>query len=113
MGTSVDIKSFIRKLIDNTETGSSSWEYHKDNSYRLLLKNGSVIFRLDNSDPLAGAFYRINLYDSSQCFASYSVCSYSDSENIFDDLDLLYNAILKSEKEKENKKIAMLYNDLL
>lgn len=112
MGTSVDIKSFIRKLIDNTETGSSSWEYHKDNSYRLLLKNGSVIFRLDNSDPL-GAFYRINLYDSSQCFASYSVNPYSDSENIFNDLDLLYNAIMKSEKEKENKKIAMLYNDLL
>lgn len=113
MGASVDIKSFIRKLIDNTEIGLSSWEYRKDNSYRLLLKNGSVIFSLDNSEPLVGDFYKINLYDSSQCFASYLVGQYSDTENIFDDLNLLYKAILKSEKEKENKKIAMLYNDLL
>ncbi len=113
METSVDIKSFIRRLINNTETGSSNWETLKDNSYRLLLKNGSITFRLDNSEPLVGVFYKINLYDSSQCFASYLVGQYSDTENIFDDLNLLYKAILKSEKEKENKKIAMLYNDLL
>ena len=113
METSVDIKSFISRLINNTETGSSSWETLKDNSYRLLLKNGSITFRLDKSNPLIGDAYVLNLYDSTVCFAVYSVDLYSDVEDIFDDLKKLHETILKAEKEKENRKIAMLYNDLL
>lgn len=108
------IQEFLERLIDNSQETKTSWESLKKNNYRLLLKSGSVTFEITESGKSDTDFaYNLSLYDLHECFASYNVKYSYDPEQIFNLLDKLRKTIYQNQKVLENKKILLLYNDLL
>lgn len=108
------IQEFLERLISNTLETKTSWESIKKNSYRLLLKSGSVIFEITERGKSDTDFaYNLSLYDLHECFASYSIKLPYDPEQIYSLLDRLRKTIYQNQKALEEKKILSLYNDLL
>lgn len=109
MESSVDIKSFLKKLINKTQMHECQWEELKNGIFRLLLRNGSVVLDTTGS----GSTYELRLYDESECFAFYSSDIFVDTSGVSSLLEILNKAILEYRNSLIERKISKLYDDLI
>jgi hypothetical protein len=111
----VDVSSFLTRIIVKTNLHDCSWEKIGPNSYRLLLKNGSVTIKKGEQslipNPLnPDLLYQLRLYDQSDCF--YSLDVFSPSDSVYKRIDELFRSIRDEENRVINQKISLLMNDL-
>lgn len=102
----VNIISFVNQLVNKTREGKCEWEETSDNNYRLLLKNGSVIFSYIKEKSFTDNYcYSLKLFDEVDCFASYQSSTYDDAIGIYMYLEDLRKAI-------DNNKDAIIENKI-
>lgn len=104
----VDIYGFIEQLTNVTQKRFCKWEDNKD-TYRLILKSGSVTLRAIY-DPISDyTRYEIKLFDDNECFAVYLAESF---DRLYDMLETLFKAIKEAEQIEIEQKMFSLYSDL-
>lgn len=108
------IIDFINLLTNKTLKGECIWEDDNQGYNRLVLNNGSVIFDYSFDDMIGNYHYKIQLFDTTELFASYYV-DYEDNydDQLFTALDKLRIAIANRKEKVINDKIQNLLNDLL
>lgn len=116
----VNYTNLLELLVEKTSAGLCEWEKTNtdNNEYRLLLKNGSIVFKIGYDHFVDENIFRLRLYDLKSNFAE--LC-YSQSEidnpsekNRIDAKRLydLYEAITDNENKIMNNKIKSLVNDI-
>ena len=119
MAQEVNYTDLLELLVEKTSSGLCKWEKtNTNNEYRLLLKNGSVVFKTGYNHVIDEYSFRLRLYDLKSNFAelcySQSEIDNPDEKNKIDS-NLLYNlyeAITDNENRIMNSKVMSLVNDI-
>ena len=110
----VDIIPFLEKIIDKTRNQACSWEKTSSDTYRLLLRNGSVTVQKGKEDPYlvmgSVVLYRLRLFDQADCFFNLDITTRGTGQYVM--VDELYKSILDEENRVVNEKIASLLSEL-
>lgn len=106
----VNIYEFIEKLISATQKDLCQWVDNNNDTYRLVLKSGSVVLRIIYDHISDYTRYEIKLYDDADCFAVYMAESF---DQLYGMLESLFKTIKEAEKIGIEKKIFNLYSDLM
>lgn len=111
MANRVDLESLVHRLITYTDLDRCDWKDNGNSSYRLLLSGGSVIFQsifnLDTNDY----YFKIDLFDLKDRFATYYAYNTAD-DSYFSLLSNLRDSILNYMKRIMEEKMGMLYESI-
>lgn len=108
----INIDTFLVKLINNTKADACVWDILSYNQFRLLLKNGSVVLEYNYDSDSKRYDYKLQLYDSQDCFAVYKMYAKESSSRLYIQLSDLHKAIQEYRQRLIESKIATLYDDL-
>ena len=109
----VQILPYLNRLTEKTKSGDISWENIGVDTYRLLLRNGSVVFK---KEPETGVivygqvFFRLKIYDERECFYALDVTSISSE--VYRAANELFRTICDEENRFINEKMSALFSEL-
>lgn len=111
----IQIKPILDKLIEQTKGSLCHWEMTKNETYRLLLRNGSIIVQKGEKSFLPNpllpdVLYTIKFFDSESCFYELEITDESSHEYWL--VDSLYLSIKEVEEKTINDKLSSLLNAL-
>ena len=108
MNKVMDINSLLERLIILTNDNMCQWDELSANSYRLVLKGGTIQL-LKQIDSFISTCYTIKLFDNVECFATYSS---NNDYTLNQPLEELFKSIIKYRERAVNIKIADVFGDL-
>lgn len=106
----VNIRTFIKRLIDKTNNDGCQWEELGSAKYRYVTRSGTIVFQYIAEQIPIPERYIINLYDQGVCFAVYD--SENDYSEVGDLFRLLYNAIKEYFRRIIDGKIANMFDEI-
>lgn len=111
----VDIFPLLRRVIENTKNRVCNWEKAGQDTYRLLLRSGSITIKKGVEsfipNPLEpDILYKVRLFDQNDCFYTLDVVNLISEE--YEIVNELFQAILDEENRRINEKISLLLNEI-
>lgn len=111
----VDIFPLLRRVLENTKKRVCNWEKAGQDTYRLLLRSGSITIKKGVEpfisiplDPVI--LYSVRLFDQNECFYSLDVVKRESEEYAI--VNELFQAIRDEENRRINEKISLLLNEI-
>lgn len=111
----VDIFPLLRRVLENTKKRVCNWEKAGQDTYRLLLRSGSITIKKGVesflSNPLEpDILYKVRLFDQNECFYTLDVINKKSEDYVI--ANDLFQAIRDEENRRINEKISLLLNEI-
>ena len=101
----VNLKEYVKVLIDGTNSNKYEWEQMGTEKYRLLMEKGTIV--LEKIRTASTVYFIISFYNTTALIYSTTIFH---GKPLYDDYLELMNTIISKNNEKINSEISELFS---